>query len=171
MLLNKEQVKIKNSYYTKERKPYELLGFIPLVTDFHEYYAIALDEPLPDSIVQYYVERNLWTDSERSSITHVSPVYGGYNPNFISDNEYYAEQEQSWKKNGLPHNKQFTFSDEQRTCIINYRNNNIYILFFLGCDDGDVALRFSNEKEASKFLSIIESFEDIMNNAKLIHIN
>lgn len=173
MLLNKEQANMRNAFYFSgfSKDPYKLLGFLPLLTDCFNYYAMVSDKKLDKSIVEDFMNKNLWKDYNRNEISHVSPVFGGYDPEFQTESEYYAAQEQEWSEKGLPHKKSFSFSEDRRQAILKNRTENTYILFFHGCDDGHMALRFKNERDAFDYLAIVESFEDITENEELIYLN
>lgn len=173
MLLNKKQAKMENRGYFSglSDEPYTLLGFLPLLSDSYQYYTMKAEHNLDKSIIDDLMNRQIWKDYTKNEITHVSPVFGGIDPCFQTDTEYYAAEQQKWAENGLPHNKSFTFKDDERLAILKNRSENQYILFFHGCDDGHFALRFKSEQKAKEYLEMVETFDDVMENENLICLN
>lgn len=173
MLLNQKQAKMENRGYFSgfSKKPYNLLGFLPLLSDCYQYYTMKAENNLDKSIVEDLMNRQIWKDYTKNEITYVSPIFGGIDPRFQTDNEYYAAEQQKWAENGLPHKKSFTFKDDERLAILKNRSENQYILFFHGCDDGHFALRFKNEQDAKEYLEMVETFDDVMENENLICLN
>lgn len=173
MLLNQKQAKMENRGYFSgfSKKPYTLLGFLPLLSDCYQYYTMKAEYSLDTSIVEDLMNRQIWKDYTKNEITHVSPIFGGIDPSFQTDTEYYAAEQQKWVEDGLPHKKSFTFKDDERLEILKNRSENQYILFFHGCDDGHFALRFKNAQDAKEYLEMVETFDDVMENENLICLN
>lgn len=107
MLLNQKQAKMENRGYFSgfSKKPYKLLGFLPLLSDCYQYYTMKAEHNLDKSIVEDLMNRQIWKDYTKNEITHVSPIFGGIDPRFQTDKEYYAAEQQKWAENGLPHKK------------------------------------------------------------------
>jgi len=174
MLLNNEQANMNHQapyFCINKNGPYNLLGFLPLISDSYRYYAMKTNSPLDASIGNDLRNRNIWQDYKNTEITHVSPVFGGTNVDFQTPEEYQAKVEQEWAENGLPHRKSFSMEESKRRAILNNQKENPYILFFHGCDDGHCALRFQNEQAAKEYLTLVETFEDVIENNTMIWLN
>lgn len=75
----------------------------------------------------------------------------------------------------------FMFDDEYHACqhpdqderafAQAYVQENPVILYFKGCDDGSVGLRFPTEKDAMDYLSGLTYFEDVFKNPRLSYDN
>lgn len=130
-----------DSYYYTWRAKSELIGFVP-----------ALPAGTENSQYGYSVKLN---DSDNS----VAPAfyYYGLNcqpnePIFFFDEECYNDKDQK---------------EEYR----NYCTEHCHILFFLGCDDGHVGLRFKTKKAALNYVENLVIFEDVFKEEKLLYHN
>jgi len=174
MLLNNQQANMdsKAPYFCISKNgPYTLIGFLPLISDSYHYYAMKANSPLDSGIGDDLRARNIWQDYKNTEITHVAPVFGCVDLNFQTPQEYQAKVEQKWAENGLPHKKSFSLEESKRHAILNNQKENPYVLFFHGCDDGHCALRFKNEQAAKEFLTLVETFEDVIENNTMIWLN
>lgn len=77
---------------------------------------------------------------------------------FLFDSEY--SKLFSYEKK--PHSKEYhTVKKPDFEQKIKYYNDNPIVLFFLGCDDGHVGMRFKTKTNAMEFLQMLTVFEDV----------
>lgn len=138
-----------DDYYKKFINQSTLLGCIP---------ALNIDHPMSRS---YYAVEVLDTELEAAApVFYIPPgsYYGGQTT-FIFDDE---DQILSRTK---------TTDIEQYNKMLDNINKNPHVLFFHGCDDGHVGLRFKTFKLAMKYLNSLHYFEEVFKNPNLLYHN
>lgn len=168
MLLKKDEVLMGPSkalyfHFLANIKESVFLGFLPVVNDSNNYYCMKYDSILKKDIIQELINNGVSFPYYDYSIKAVSPVFGGH-IEYTTEEEFYALEEQRLHKEKvhLSKGKKFSLSLEKIEKIIKYKEENPYILFFHGCDDGHHLKRFKDHESAMEFLELVETFEDVL---------
>ena len=125
-------------HYTNRIHNKELLGFLPILCDGLSYYSM----------------NNIGTNSDFERIT---PVLGEYRDNIRTDLEYWYLDD--FKKGGR---------EEDRLQHEMYRDDYIeriethqYCVWFVGCDDGDLFMRFKTKEDALEYLECVDFLDEV----------
>lgn len=116
----------------------DFLGFLPVIDpDNHSYYTVANDHP------ERIYER-------------VSPVFGEYNNDIVSELESWYSQETlpKWTREEQKLEHEF-----YRGEVLERLERCKYCIWFVGCDDGDKFMRFESKESALEFLNNITAFD------------
>lgn len=141
-MLISEGIEVHDFYSTNN--DYEFIGYLP-VLDIERH--------------SYYTLENLNTKSVHK---RVSAIFGlinstGYLINEFRFNNPYTKLEfKKYKIRG-------SYEDylESQIKIKKEVLDKPYVLVFVGCDDGDVGMRFKDKEQALEFLEIAENFDDV----------
>ena len=134
----------------------------------------------PASQSYYCVESNKHDTQELGLI---SPVWMYVNGDFVDETIKYdhtakryflldSEHSKLYKYENKPHSQESHFVktpkfEEYKA----YLEAHPVALFFYGCDDGHVGLRFKTEKEAMEYLQCMDVFEDVFEDKNLQYHN
>lgn len=150
---------LKNTLYLSQAKTNPLLKLYP---ELKEYYRTAGNLFKLVAVIPALPENDPKSQSYYAS-GHLSAVFIYTNPpsdqwtphNHILSN---SEWSKLYKRN--PKTKNYSNQDTYEQTI-QYLNSHPTCLFFKGCDDGHILMRFPSEEKAMEFLSMLEVFEDI----------
>lgn len=127
------------SYFRTRTKNDEFLGFLPVLNDALNYYSV------PNIGVNTEVER-------------VTPVFGKFS-DVMTDIEYWYEKDISPKAREEDKLQHEYYRDEFLERVKTHK----YCVWFVGCDDGDIFMRFFDKEDAVSFISTVEFFDEIYN--------
>ena len=143
--------------------------YMPKIDDYYKTFSKAillgclpaLDANHPMSRSYYAVEIVDTTDKITSPVFYVCPGkwFSDSSLPFIFDSEY----SKMYVDNKLTHDNDHP--------IIKNAIANPHVLFFHGCDDGHVGLRFKTFKLAMKYLNSLHYFEEVFKNPNLLYHN
>lgn len=139
MLLQEEDNILVGRFYM-QRNVSEFLGFLP-VCDHEErgYYSVANDHP------NRVYER-------------VSPTFGEYNKNILTELEYWYQQPELPKGSRVESVLEHEFYRDE---VLDRIERCPYCVWFVGCDDGDKFMRFESKDAALEFFETIDFFDEI----------
>lgn len=132
-------------YFRTRTKDDEFLGFLPV-----------LDEAL-----NYYSVENI---GECTEYNRVTPIFGKFS-DIMTDLEYWYEKDihpKAREEDKLQHEY---YRDEALERVRTHK----YCVWFVGCDDGDIFMRFIDKEDALNFISTVEFFDEIYEHPNSMH--
>lgn len=150
-------------YYQSTGNNFKLIRIIPALdsTDSkaHCYFSCpSINDCEYSRLSPIFLQDNTILYSKSTEENYRKDIYG----TFIFDTEYYMlEQSYTKKKKTIPN---LIFKDTAKHII-----ENPVVLFFQGCDDGHVGLRFGTIDAANSFIDNLEVFEDVFNNTLFLN--
>lgn len=147
MLLQIDEVKVDN-YFKKFCIGSSLIGFIPVQEPnnaYVKYHSVECEHPTYKRVVPVFAiapnqTQQVYSKTKKQMVTQ--PI-----PEFVFDSEY--AKLQSKKK-------------EIAEAMKKHLEDNPFVLFFKGCDDGHKGMRFKNEQEAMEYLQMFDFFEEVI---------
>lgn len=143
--------------YYKEFLDFELVAVLP---------ALPVDHPKSQT---YYASGT------------VSAVFMKKNPVYDTENETFAPRKlfifdsefgKLYRYEKKPHSKDHHFVKQPTYDeMVAHLNANPVVVFFHGCDDGHVGLRFKSEKDAMEYIQAMDVFEDVFEDGTLQNHN
>ena len=152
MLINNVTV---NKFYIDD-KYRTFFGFLPVLDiETHNYFSVA----------------NIHPDSEYK---RVSPVMGINTPYPYCMEEYFVDKDlikkEDYKKSG--HKGSYEDYVKKYYDVKENIKNNPYLLIFVGCDDGDVGMRFPDETAALNYIqNEVVYFDEVYDDERSLRIN
>jgi hypothetical protein len=147
MLLNVNEVKV-DDYFKKYTTGSKLIGFIPVKDSNNaliSYYSVACEHPIYKRVVPVFA-----IPPHRTQPVYVKATKKMVDkplPEFVFDSEDSALN--SKKK-------------EVSSAMKKHFDENPFVLFFKGCDDGHKGMRFKNEQEAMEYLQMFDFFDEVI---------
>lgn len=153
-MLKIDEIKVID-YFKKFVSGSNLLGFIPVQDhEQHSYYSVECEHPIYKRVVPVFAVppkrvQQVYIKSKQTMVEQ--PV-----PEFVFDSE-----------DSKLRSKQKEVAEAMQKHI----EENPFVLFFMGCDDGHKGMRFKNEQEAMEYLQMFDFFDEIINEKNMQNHN
>lgn len=153
-MILQSNVTVNKSYIDSKYRKF--LGFLPV----HD-----------DENLNYFTVENIHPDSEYK---RVSPVMGINMSLPYCSEEYFVDKDLIKKEDFKKSGRRGSYEDYVKKYyeVKDNIKNNPYLLIFVGCDDGDVAMRFPDETAALNYIqNEIVYFDEVHDDERSLRIN
>jgi hypothetical protein len=153
-MLKIDEVKI-DDYFKTFIGGSKLIGFIPLKDHAqHSYWSVDCEHPTYKRVVPVFAVppnrvQQVYSKSKRANFEQKMPE-------FVFDSEY---------------TKLTSKKKEIADAMKKHLEDNPFVLYFMGCDDGSKGMRFKNEQEAMEYLQMFDFFDEVINEPDMQYHN